>query len=581
MRELKKFARDVYGAYRHHHESNPLLLDAIGLVGVVAFSVFYLVRLTGTLPERWDDVNFRLAAIVLSTLLALRRWWPRRLARWYLPYSYAAIFYCLGFFLPLTLLQNRGAANTAVNMVIGAVLIILLTDWRNTLSMLLGGYVASLAFYWAVNPEPRLPVEFLYWWIPMCAVLVAGGSISKYVEKRAELQRLRRVYSGAAGSIAHEMRTPLAQMQHSLEKIASLAAPGSPLACEVDAGRCAVLRGLQAISLTLQQVNDRPLDEEQFEELSAADCVRKALGEYAYEDAQQRDRVSVRVWQDFTFRGEETAFMLVLFNLLKNALYYAPLAPHVHITISVEADPVHRVVVHDNGPGIAPQLIGRLFEEFQTVGKSEGTGLGLAFCRRAMRAFGGDIECESETGRFTAFTLTFPRARRVVAIPAPPTRFEPVHTDVASDAALSGRRVLVVDDSALNRAIARARLSVLGSQVVEASHGAEALRMLHEGIPVDAVLMDMNMPGMNGVDATRALRALPGPAARIPVVLVTADPTLSARQAALVAGVDGFLVKPLEPDALRAELTGLLAPLVDAMSPSRCDVRRFPVLKSA
>jgi signal transduction histidine kinase len=146
----------------------------------------------------------------------------------------------------------------------------------------------------------------------------------------------------------------------------------------------AVRRGLQAVTLTLRQVNGNSLDASHFAPLSAALCVRKAVEEYAYENAEQRARVSVRIDGDFMFQGEETACVLILFNPLKNALYYLPLHPQATITIAVENTPAHRILVRDTGPGIPPARLADLFEEFHSFGKAEGTGLGLAFCRRAM-----------------------------------------------------------------------------------------------------------------------------------------------------------------------------------------------------
>ena len=84
----------------------------------------------------------RLLAAGLCLLLALRRWWPARLRGWYLAYSYLVVFYCLSFLLSYTMLQNHGGTPSVVNMVMGAVLVILLADWRNTIAMLVGGYAA-------------------------------------------------------------------------------------------------------------------------------------------------------------------------------------------------------------------------------------------------------------------------------------------------------------------------------------------------------------------------------------------------------------------------------------------------------
>ena len=148
---------------------------------------------------------------------------------------------------------------------------------------------------------------------------------------------------------------------------------------------------------------------------------------------------------DFTFRGEETSFTLILFNLIKNALHYLPTHPGITVTVTIDGGYPDRVVVRDTGPGIAPEQMGRLFEEFQTSGKSEGTGLGLAFCRRAMRAFGGDITCRSRLGEFTEFTLSFPAV--------PEAEIE-AHQEAILQRArvmLAGKRILVVDDEALMR----------------------------------------------------------------------------------------------------------------------------------
>lgn len=569
MGKLKAFVRGLARSYRLHHESNPTLLHWLGFIGFIALSAFYVVRLTGKLPPRWNDVWFRVPGIAFCLLLILRRWWPARLARFYLPYSWFTAFYCLAFFLPLTLLENGGAPNTVANMMLGAVLVMLLTDWRNTLVMIIGGYTAAAAWFAATHPLAEFPTEFFYWWMPLCMVLVAGGSVSKHVERRAELERLRRIYSGLAGSIAHEVRNPMAQVQHALEHVQALLPaageaevvpmPRQQLAAvsrEVTQGAHAVRRGLQAVTLTLQQVSGKALNRSRFTRLSAALCVRKAVDEYAYEDARQRARVEVRVLDDFAFHGDETACVLVIFNLLKNALYYLPLHPQAHITIAVEGAPAHRIVVRDTGPGIPANRIADLFEEFHSFNKAEGTGLGLAFCRRVMRAFGGEIACRSELGSFTEFSLTFPEV--------------PADTEAAPESTVSelpslpaggfrGRTVLVVDDSAFNRKIVKARLRELGLKVLEAAHGEEALRLIDEGALPEAILMDMQMPGISGLETTRALRSRPAPANAIPVLALSANDLPAWRTGAQEVGMNGYLTKPLQPEVLRSELARVLA----------------------
>jgi hypothetical protein len=149
--------------YRSYHETNQSLLEWIGVVGAIAFPLLYSLRLTGRMPPLYDDFAFRAVATISCLLLALRRWWPERLRPYYRPFSYCAVLYCLAFMLPLTLLHNQATTPSAVNMVVSVVLIVLLTDWRNTLVMLICGYTLSTTVYWLTATDPRWPMDFLLW----------------------------------------------------------------------------------------------------------------------------------------------------------------------------------------------------------------------------------------------------------------------------------------------------------------------------------------------------------------------------------------------------------------------------------
>jgi CheY-like chemotaxis protein len=390
----------------------------------------------------------------------------------------------------------------------------------------------------------------------VCGVLVAGGGIGKYVEKRAELDRLQLLYAGLAGSIAHELRTPLAQIQFTIDQAAARLPPNSDAVPLLAQGKHAVRRGLQAIAITLQQINGKALNADDFVFLSAAQCVSRAMDSYVYESDQARERVYLQVDEDFHFRGDATAFELVLFNLLKNALYYLPLHPRMHIRIRVAQHPKPCIVFRDTGPGIDPSLLPRLFGEFETSGKAQGTGLGLAFCRRVMHSFGGTIECRSELGSFTEFTLSLPMR-------SSQEDSEPVQSD-AMPCTLQGRTLLVVDDEAFNRAVVKALLSELGANVMEAEHGEQALSVLRSGCLPDAILMDVNMPGLDGMATTRQLRSLPGATGRVPVLAVTANDSPIEQIRASEAGMQALLAKPIEPGALARELAQLLGDIKPA-----------------
>ncbi|WP_158290220.1 response regulator [Ramlibacter sp. WS9] len=567
---MKELIRSLYERYCAHHDMERPFLEWIGIVGFAAFPLFYLLRQTSALPPLYDDLALRIAASLMCLLLAVRRWWPDRAKRFYIGYSYLAVFYCLSFLLSFTMLKNHGGTPSVVNMVMGAILIVLLADWRNTVAMLLSGYVLSVLVFWATDSDPRIPPEFVISAAGSILVVVVGA-LSHYGQKRAELERLRLLYAGLAGSVAHEMRSPLMQIRHVLDAVAAdlpaaYRAGGSisfthqqvgDMLRAVGQGQDAVTRGLQAITVTLQQLNPNAFDAASFRYLSAGQYVKQAVNEFAYEDYTHRARVAVSELNDFSFRGDETAFTLILFNLIKNALYYLPTHPHLTVTVAVDSGRPNRVVVRDTGPGIPADQVAGLFGEFRSTGKAEGTGLGLAFCRRAMRAIGGDIACRSEPGEFTEFILSFPTV--------PQAQIEADEQEALRRAAhvLAGKRVLVVDDEELVRQSISSRLAALGCQVDAAADGREALEAMRHW-PYELVLMDLHMPVSNGFDATRQIRrgAVPG-CEHTPIVGFSGSPTSAVGTRARQVGMNGFVGK----DCSTVELAQAMAQALEGAAP--------------
>ena len=548
MKKTGTRRNSILDHYKAHHEMGRPLLQWIGAVGCIAFPLLYVLR-RATTDTGFDDLPLRMLAVVACLGLALRQWWPTRLKPFYIAYSWWVVFYCLSFFLAYTMLRNGGGTPFVVNMVMGAVLIVLLADWRNTVLILLLGWLGALSAYFCGDSHPAVPADFVFA-VAGSLLLVTGGALSQKGQQRVELERMRRLYASLAGSIAHEMRTPLAQVQHALRRIETDVRPGSEAARAASQAHAAIQRGLQSISITLQQVGQsRPAVE--LRVLSAEQSALKALDEFAYDSSAARERVRLEVNGDFSFPGDQTAFELVMFNLLKNALYNLPLYPDMEVRVSVNGRaPAPCIVVRDSGPGIAPDVMPRLFEEFHTAGKPGGTGLGLSFCRRILRDWGGDIECRSEPGRFTEFTLRFAPA------PAETGRTSPAHLQGPPARSLGGNTVLIVDDQRLNRTIARALIREMGMNVIEAEHGQQALDMLQAGTLPDVVLMDVNMPGLDGMATTQRIRTLPCSAARVPVFALTANDSPTVQAAAREAGMQGVLGKPIEMEALKHALAG-------------------------
>ena len=227
-----------------------------------------------------------------------------------------------------------------------------------------------------------------------------------------------------------------------------------------------------------------------------------------------------------------------LSNLISNALKHTTVGG---LTISTQLldGNILQIDLQDTGAGIPPSEAERVFQPFQRGNTDKpGTGLGLAITRSLARSMGGDLVLlPSANGAHFRLTLGFTQAMAAA---------QPV-VKASLPANLAGFQVLIVDDIATNRLVAKAHLRLLGVATNEASSGADAIEILRKSIP-DLVLLDMNMPQMDGIETLKRIRALPSRAARVPVIAMTADATDAHKRQYLAAGLDGHLPKPLTPE---------------------------------
>jgi len=255
------------------------------------------------------------------------------------------------------------------------------------------------------------------------------------------------------------------------------------------------------------------------------------------------------------FLGDAGRVRQVLLNLVTNAVRFTP-AGSVRIVVRErerhDGASVVELAVVDTGVGIAPDKLDLVFEKFtqadaSTTRRFGGTGLGLSISRSLAQLMGGGLTVQSELGRGSTFTATL----------------RLLHADM-SDASTEARarswrpltrqaRVLVVEDNLTNQRVAMHLLRKLGAAVEVAPDGAAAVaRVTSE--PFDVVLMDYHMPVMDGLDATRAIRALPGSHGSVPIIAMTASAMEADRVACVAAGMTGYLSKPIDLAALHRAL---------------------------
>ena len=274
--------------------------------------------------------------------------------------------------------------------------------------------------------------------------------------------------------------------------------------------------------------------------LLAPEIARKALSFHLELDPTLPDAAEL----------DPTRLRQLLLNLLSNAVKFTPTGGRVDLRAHRLADDRLRIEVQDTGPGIPADKRHLLFEDFvqlapQGAADGQGTGLGLAISARLVSLMEGEIGFTEATGGGTLFWFEIPL--RATDMPDAAT-MAPGST-LAAPAEVTPLRILVVDDVAANRQIAQAMLRSAGHAVETAEDGASALLALSNG-SFDAVLMDLQMPGLDGFEVTRRIRALPPPSCAVPVIALTASALPDQIEATRRAGMDAHLAKPIDRQAL-------------------------------
>jgi len=262
--------------------------------------------------------------------------------------------------------------------------------------------------------------------------------------------------------------------------------------------------------------------------------------------------------------GDVTRLRQVMLNLTGNAVKFTDRGA-VTIGVSYDAPRKHlRIEVTDTGPGIAPEALPRLFERFAqgevSINRTHGgTGLGLAISRKIVKLMGGEIGVDSHAGRGSMFWFE---------IPAPPAacRAE-VESDNALAADCASLRVLVVDDTPMNRELVRLMLEPLGLTVEEATGGSEAIQAAMD-TPFDLILMDVRMPGVDGLEASHAIRGAGGVNSRTPILAITADVQPETTAACTAAGMNDVIPKPITPSVLISKIVQWAAGASEAAEPA-------------
>ena len=396
----------------------------------------------------------------------------------------------------------------------------------------------------------------------------------------AEVDAAKRVKADFMARMTHEMRTPLSA-------IIGLANLAMPLAADARSRDYLekILVSAKGLLGVVDDITDFTRLEKGLAALSPApfdlaEALGRVTGRFAVA-ARARglvlaSRLDSRV--PTALVGDDARLEGVLAHLVGNAVKFTE---NGRVDLAVDLrwrrDAKARLAfsVRDTGIGMDRDAVPAMLESF-TQGDGSlsrpygGTGLGLALVQRGAALLGGELAVASEPGQGTVFSFeaTFdedlsPDASATASEAVASARPQAAAPQ-APPAPLAGTLLLLVEDNAINQQVAREILMRLGAAVDVAGHGREAVEMAGRA-PYDAVLMDVQMPVMDGLAATRAIRALPG-GADVPIIALTAHALAEDRDRCLAAGMNDYLTKPIDPERLLAALGQWIAPAANGIA---------------
>lgn len=532
-------------------------LTIIGLLAVVGFPLYYFMW-EFIFPQPYESFVLRLGIGALGIPWLFYNHLPARAKKIFPYYFLVTSFIMMPFFFSYMMLKNEWSVVWSMSVMAGLfLLVILIYDWILITLMTLGGLLAAYLVVFFIDGE----IKYTYFkleYVPIFLFALVGSIICNHKRQMASQTKISLLHS-LSGSIAHEMRNPLNSIINAISSVQSILPekPGNPgqdkanqhyelsrsglisLHNVIEESSDIVIRANKIIDSILAGMQGKSVDPKTFKKITAQSCISLAIGSYSYSSPEERKLVKDLSKNDFEFLGDKDLFIYVLFNLIKNALYYKD-KPGFTLEVSTDTGPANNIIkVKDTGPGIPASKREIIFDDLFTSGKKSGIGLGLSFCKRVLTSFGGHIVCKSKENEWTEFILTFP-----------------VYTSKATDnlkkEVLQTKNILIVDDSPSNRLIADKYLNEWHCNTNHAENGTQALSMLARN-SFDLILMDLEMPVMSGDDTARRIRqekhntpSLAASYKEVPIIGISALPESEAKERIFDSGMNDYISKPLQ-----------------------------------
>ncbi|EHD0105581.1 response regulator [Vibrio parahaemolyticus] len=660
-------------------------LTLVGWMGFIGFPLYYFVW-DFMFPQSYENLPLRLFCSALFFGIIFRNRLSSSWRKYVHVYYQITITTCLPFFFFYMLLMNDWSNVWVMSFMSAIFLHILLVHvTRVMFAQTFAGIGLATFFAWIAKGF-HLDITMDWTHVPIFLFIYVFGNMF-YFRNQVEHEAKVSLAKSFGAGIAHEMRNPLSGLCTSIDVIQSvlpnkkamgekdqyvMSGEDVTLLREVSEDAMNIIHsGNETIDLLLTSIDENRVSRSSFKRYSAQSVVERAIESFSYKRSTDRFAISFDARSEFDFLGSDTLLKYVMYNLFKNAFHHRS-SDEFHIHVSMQSnDTANQIVVTDNGSGIAPDVIRHIFQDFYTTGKSGSYGLGLPFCKKVMRSFGGNIKCISQPGEWSQFTLTFPpiTSDTVTEIKDELTKmksillvsnqdiivqkmadisrfmgfdvtvldvksvfkkkeyefeFDLIFVDVESLDVLENqldriesllsftearvvylfehkpaqrakkaghdpiwvetqawllntkatierllydstyisstlpsapfdksikRTIMVVDDNESLRKFTAMLLEKQGFEVVQKEDGQQALDTL-EKENIDLILMDIEMPIMDGVEASRRIRNSEKPYATVPIIAHTGDSSPVTLDKIGSSGMSDFIVKPADKNRL-------------------------------